>query len=518
MRAQAEWNVDTHMRWATGPTSSPTRSFISPAALLVNVIASSANGDERWSPISHATRLVSTRVLPDPAPATTSSGTSGGAVTASRCTGLRPASRSVPVSEELSAAAPMTPASVSAAGQISVLGSRLSSPVTPSWAGTLSRHARSSRVRSSFNATVNAPVSLSTSSAKYGSQSLSSDGEFVSVPLGTRRKRIRSASKSQMLWVDSIRSIRATARGGRKRVLRIAAACPRQRQAKPNIPSVLDEERDGTVIDQLDLHSGCKLPGGDGCSEIAEGLRERGDETFGLLGGRGGRPRRAPAAPGVAVERELADDEGGAADRAEWRVHHPVGVVEDAEVPHLLGQLAGDGLGVVVRHADEHAQARADLADNIGTDAHTGLGHALHERPHHNAAVNRRTTPWLPRTPSAPAGVRWRPTRRLRRRALPSRSSRDPSGGRRRRPPARPRSHDRTRCGSGRTSGAPARTRRRASSSLPRGSSPSGSALHIGRVLAEAGDAVHLGSVREGALGRIAVGGVALPCLLRGGL
>src|SRR5204862_657237 len=78
--------------------------------------------------------------------------------------------------------------------------------------------------------------------------------------------------------------------------------------------------------------------------------------------------------------------------------------------------------------------------------------------------------------------------------------------------------HDRTRCGSGRTSGAPARTRRRASSSLPRGSSPSGSALHIGRVLAEAGDAVHLRPVREGALGRIAVGGVALPCLLRGGL
>jgi len=53
----------------------------------------------------------------------------------------------------------MTPASVSAAGQISVLGSSLSSPVVPSWSGTLSRHARSKRVRSSFSATVNAPVS-----------------------------------------------------------------------------------------------------------------------------------------------------------------------------------------------------------------------------------------------------------------------------------------------------------------------------------------------------------------------
>src|SRR5207247_8673129 len=100
-------------------------------------------------------------------------------------------------------------------------------------AGTWSRHRRSGRVRSSFNATVNAPVSLSTSSAKYGSQSLSSDGEFVSVPLGTRRKRIRSASKSQMLWVDSIRSIRATARGGKERVLRIAGSCLSQQLSLP---------------------------------------------------------------------------------------------------------------------------------------------------------------------------------------------------------------------------------------------------------------------------------------------
>ena len=39
MRTQAEWNVDTHISRARGPTSWATRSFISPAALLVNVIA-----------------------------------------------------------------------------------------------------------------------------------------------------------------------------------------------------------------------------------------------------------------------------------------------------------------------------------------------------------------------------------------------------------------------------------------------------------------------------------------------
>ena len=50
IRAHAEWNVDTHMRRATGPTSASTRSFISPAALLVNVIARIWNGERLRSP------------------------------------------------------------------------------------------------------------------------------------------------------------------------------------------------------------------------------------------------------------------------------------------------------------------------------------------------------------------------------------------------------------------------------------------------------------------------------------
>jgi hypothetical protein len=38
-RTHIEWNVDTHMALARRPTSSTTRSRISAAALLVNVIA-----------------------------------------------------------------------------------------------------------------------------------------------------------------------------------------------------------------------------------------------------------------------------------------------------------------------------------------------------------------------------------------------------------------------------------------------------------------------------------------------
>ena len=66
MRTQAEWNVETHISRARGPTSASTRSFISAAALLVNVIARIEPGwASRWE-TSQAIRRVSTRVLPEP--------------------------------------------------------------------------------------------------------------------------------------------------------------------------------------------------------------------------------------------------------------------------------------------------------------------------------------------------------------------------------------------------------------------------------------------------------------------
>src|SRR5436190_19212468 len=90
IRTHAEWNVETHIFSATGPTSAPTRVFISSAALLVKVMARISNGLIPWSRIRWAMRCVSTRVLPDPAPATMSSGPSVW-VTASAWTGLSPA-------------------------------------------------------------------------------------------------------------------------------------------------------------------------------------------------------------------------------------------------------------------------------------------------------------------------------------------------------------------------------------------------------------------------------------------
>src|SRR2546421_296615 len=56
------------MRWAS-----------SPAALRVNVNPSTWSGRTCWFATSHMTRSAISSVLPEPAPATTSSGSSGGA-------------------------------------------------------------------------------------------------------------------------------------------------------------------------------------------------------------------------------------------------------------------------------------------------------------------------------------------------------------------------------------------------------------------------------------------------------
>ena len=74
IRTQVEWKVETHMTLARLPTSAATRSRISAAALLVNVIASTAPGATPRCPSRCAMRRVSTAVLPEPAPATMSSG------------------------------------------------------------------------------------------------------------------------------------------------------------------------------------------------------------------------------------------------------------------------------------------------------------------------------------------------------------------------------------------------------------------------------------------------------------
>src|SRR6185312_12089297 len=88
IRLHRPWKVPTHMpRMLTG-VSAESRASISFAALFVNVTPRIDSGVACPVASSHAMRVVSTRVLPLPAPARISADACG-SVTASSCSGLR---------------------------------------------------------------------------------------------------------------------------------------------------------------------------------------------------------------------------------------------------------------------------------------------------------------------------------------------------------------------------------------------------------------------------------------------
>ena len=91
-RLHRPWKVPIHMPRTLKGSIADSRVSISLAALFVKVTAIRLPG-ETW-PVcsSQAMRVVSTRVLPEPAPARISAG-SAGSVTAASCSGLRFASR-----------------------------------------------------------------------------------------------------------------------------------------------------------------------------------------------------------------------------------------------------------------------------------------------------------------------------------------------------------------------------------------------------------------------------------------
>src|SRR6185436_12393551 len=88
MRLQRPWKVPIHMPRTLIGVIVDSLTSISFAALFVNVTARIESGDAWPVARSHAMRVVSTRVLPLPAPASTSAEPCG-SVTASSCCGLR---------------------------------------------------------------------------------------------------------------------------------------------------------------------------------------------------------------------------------------------------------------------------------------------------------------------------------------------------------------------------------------------------------------------------------------------
>ena len=120
----------------------------------------------------------------------------------------------------------------------------------------------------------------------------------------------------------------------------------------------VDEDGNGTVVDQLHLHVCAKDAGGNGFAEgVSEGLDEalvEGDGDFGLgsVDVRG-----AVAFAGACHEGKLADGKDVAAGFQDGTVHHAFFVIEDTQVGDF-GCKPRDVLVGVVRldaYQDEHA-------------------------------------------------------------------------------------------------------------------------------------------------------------------
>jgi hypothetical protein len=90
-RLHRPWKVPIHMPRTLTGSIADSRACISLDALLVNVTAISPPGDTCPVCSSQAMRVVSTRVLPEPAPARISAGRAG-SVTAASCSAFRPRS------------------------------------------------------------------------------------------------------------------------------------------------------------------------------------------------------------------------------------------------------------------------------------------------------------------------------------------------------------------------------------------------------------------------------------------
>src|SRR5215218_4284533 len=138
--------------------------------------------------------------------------------------------------------------------------------------------------------------------------------------------------------------------------------------------SDLEHDGDRPVVDERDPHAGAEDPLGRG-GLLAEAVIER----LCLLPRSGLYVARARALLRISVERELADAEDLAV--AERLVHLAVGVVEDPEGPHLLGEAVRLGLGVVARDTEQHEHPGADLGDPLPLDVDSRLADALDQRP-----------------------------------------------------------------------------------------------------------------------------------------
>src|SRR5919109_3757260 len=136
------------------------------------------------------------------------------------------------------------------------------------------------------------------------------------------------------------------------------------------------------VVEELDAHSRSEDARFDLHTHRAERRAERLVEPFGLLRGRRVAEAGAVALRGVGDQRELADDESGAAGVDQAAIELAGLVLEDAQARDAAGQPLRLGGLVAARDTEQHAKARPDLADDLLPHSHARVRDALDDGFH----------------------------------------------------------------------------------------------------------------------------------------
>src|SRR5690349_11917190 len=147
-----------------------------------------------------------------------------------------------------------------------------------------------------------------------------------------------------------------------------------------DVADLFQDDRDGPVVHELDLHPGAEDAGRDLDAEVAQRRAERLVQRLRPLRAGGRREARAVALRRVGEERELADDERRAAGLEERAVELAGVVLEDAQARDLAGEALRSGGVVAGADAEQDAEPGADRSPGGRARADDALDDRSHSR------------------------------------------------------------------------------------------------------------------------------------------
>jgi len=145
----------------------------------------------------------------------------------------------------------------------------------------------------------------------------------------------------------------------------------------------VDDDGDGAIVGQGDLHVGSEFTGLDRAAEfVTEFLQESLVEGNSGLWRGGASVRGTVALLRAGVKGELTDDQCLALDLLNGSIHEPGWVAENAEPGNFAGKPVDVGLGIGGFHGEQDEQSLFDRSADLALDLDGRLGDTLDDGAH----------------------------------------------------------------------------------------------------------------------------------------